>query len=346
VAGAAAGPELAASPRIETTAPPPHPVHPSAEASLSTYPILVWVLFNVFLLGALALDLLVLRRRARAVSLRESLVWSAVWVGVALLFNLGLWIVRGRQPGLEFLTGYLIEKSLSVDNLFIFLLIFSYFRVPAELQHRVLFWGILGALVMRLGFILGGVALLERFHWVVYIFGAVLVVSGVRMWSHRDAEVHPERNPVLRLFRRLFDVTPDYVGERFFVRQRGRTMATPLMVTLVLVEATDLVFAVDSIPAVLAITRDPFIVYSSNALAILGLRALYFALAGVMRMFRLLHYGLSAILVFVGLKMMLTDVWKVPTVLALGVVALVLVVSILASLWWRGGGRDGEKLRH
>ncbi len=294
--------------------------------------VLIWAAFGAFILLMLALDLGVFHRRAHVVSLREALIWSAVWVALALAFNVGVYFWRGSQTALEFLTGYLIEKSLSVDNIFVFLLIFQYFQVPARYQHRVLFWGILGALVMRAVFILGGIALIHRFHWVIYAFGTLLVVSGVRMAFQKGKEVHPERNPVLRVLRRFLPVSETYVDGRFFVKRAGRFMATPLLVVLVVVETTDLVFAVDSIPAILAITLDPFIVYSSNVFAILGLRALYFALAGVMRLFHYLHYGLSVILVFVGVKMLVSDVVKVPVVLSLGVVAAVLTVSVVLSL--------------
>jgi len=294
--------------------------------------VFIWAAFAVFILLMLALDLGVFHRRAHVVALREALVWSAVWIGLALAFNVGVYLWRGPQTALEFLTGYLIEKSLSVDNIFVFLLLFQYFQVPAEYQHRVLFWGILGALVMRAVFILGGIALIHRFHWVVYVFGAVLIVSGVRMAFQKGKEVHPERNPVLRLLRRFLPVSATYIGGRFFVRSAGRWMATPLLVVLVAVETTDLVFAVDSIPAILAITLDPFIVYSSNVFAILGLRALYFALAGIMHLFHYLHYGLSVVLVFVGVKMCLSPFVKVPVTLSLGVVAAVLTVSVVLSL--------------
>lgn len=294
--------------------------------------ILIWAAFAVFILLMLALDLGVFHRRAHVVALREALLWSAVWIVLALAFNVGVYFWRGSQTALEFLTGYLIEKSLSVDNIFVFLLLFQYFQVPAQYQHRVLFWGILGALVMRAIFILGGIALIHRFHWVVYVFGAVLIVSGVRMAVQKGREVHPERNPVLRLLRRFLPVSPTYVGGRFFVKQADRWMATPLLVVLVVVETTDLVFAVDSIPAIFAITLDPFIVYSSNVFAILGLRALYFALAGVMHLFHYLHYGLSAILVFVGFKMWISNVVKIPVVLSLGVVGAILTVSVVLSL--------------
>ncbi|NQU09723.1 TerC family protein [bacterium] len=297
-----------------------------------------WVLFNLFVIGMLVVDLGVFHRRQHAIRLKEALGWSAFWIVLALLFNLGIlfWYQDPTRPhaALEFLTGYLIEKSLSVDNLFVFLLIFSYFRVPAEYQHKVLFWGILGALVMRLAFILTGVALIHRFEWVIYIFGLILIVSGVKMALEKTKEIHPERNPVLRLFCRFMPVSDRLDGPRFLTRQAGRRVATPLLVVLLVVETTDVVFAVDSIPAVLAITTDPFIVYTSNVFAILGLRALYFALAGVMDMFHYLHYGLSAILVFVGLKMLVSHFYQIPIGIALGVVGLILLLSVIISVIW------------
>jgi len=294
----------------------------------------VWVFFNLFVLAMLGLDLGVFHRKSHEVRMKEALAWSAVWILLALVFNSWIWAARGPQAGLEFLTGYLIEKSLSVDNVFVFLLIFTYFRVPAAYQHKVLFWGILGALVMRAAFIFAGVALLERFHWMIYLFGIVLIVSGIRMAMEKDKEIHPERNPVLRLFRRFVPVTRDFEGDRFMVRRNARRHATPLLVTLLLVETTDIIFAVDSIPAILAVTRDPFIVYTSNVFAILGLRALYFALAGIMRLFHHLHYGLSGILVFVGLKMVFVGIVKIPTTLSLAVVAAILALSVAASVIW------------
>jgi TerC family integral membrane protein len=294
-------------------------------------PWLPWIGLFALLAVLLWVDLRIVHRRPHVMPLREALGWSGVWVGLALLFNLGVLLLRGPKPALEFLTGYLIEQSLSVDNLFVFMLIFSTFRVPAEHQHRVLYWGILGAIVMRLGFIIAGVSLVQRVHAVIYVFGAILVVSGIRMWSHREAEIHPERNPVIRLFRRFWPVTGDYVGGNFFVRLGGRTAATPLLVALLMVETTDLLFAVDSIPAVLAITRDPFIVFSSNVFAILGLRTFYFALAEAMRLFHYLHYGLSFILVFVGAKMLLVDVVEIPTGAALAVIGLTLLACAALS---------------
>ncbi len=291
-----------------------------------------WVLFNVFVLAMLALDLGVFHRKAHEVHLREALAWSGVWIALALAFNAALWYWRGGEVALQFLTGYLIEKALSVDNIFVFVLIFSAFGVPAIYQHRVLFWGILGALLMRAVLIAAGVTLIERFHWVIYVFGAFLVVTGIKMAASKDKQVHPERNLVLRLFRRLVPVTPDYHGQHFLVRRDGRRHATPLLVVLVLVETSDLIFAVDSIPAILAITTDAFIVYTSNVFAILGLRALYFALAGVIRMFHYLHYSLSLVLVFVGVKMLIAEWYKIPVAVSLGVVALLLAVAVAASI--------------
>jgi tellurite resistance protein TerC len=292
----------------------------------------MWVAFNVFVLAMLAVDLGVVHRRAHEVTLKEALIWSGIWIALALLFALGIYVWYGSRPALEFLTGYLIEKSLSVDNIFVFVLIFSYFKVPARYQHEVLFWGILGALVMRAMFIFAGIALLQRLHWIMYVFGALLVLTGIKMAMEKDKEIHPDKNPVLKLFRRLVPVTEGYHADRFFVQQDGQYAATPLFIVLLVVETTDVIFAVDSIPAILGITVDPFLVYTSNVFAILGLRALYFALAGVMQLFHYLHYGLSAILVFVGAKMLLADVYKLPVGVALGVIAGILLIAIIASL--------------
>jgi len=294
--------------------------------------ILWWIVFNIFVLAMLTLDLGIFHRKAHEVKVKEALVWSFVWIGLALLFNVGVYFWQGPQTALEFLTGYLIEKSLSVDNIFVFLLIFSYFRVPALYQHKVLFWGILGALIMRAIFIVAGVALIQKFHWMIYIFGGLLILTGIKMALQKDMEIHPERNPVLRLFQRFIPVTKDYEDDKFFFKRSGRYFATPLFITLLIVETTDLIFAVDSIPAILAITTDPFIVYTSNVFAILGLRALYFALAGIMQLFHYLHYGLSAILVFVGIKMLLADLYKIPVGISLGVVAGFLLISVIASI--------------
>jgi tellurite resistance protein TerC len=279
----------------------------------------------------LGLDLGVFHRRAHSVKFREALVWSLVWIALAASFAVVIYFWHGRAPALEFVTGYVIELSLSVDNLFVFLLIFRFFQVPPVHQHKVLFWGILGALIMRAVFIVAGVGLIQRFHWIIYVFGAFLVYSGIKLFRQENAEIHPERNPVLRLFRKWVPVTKDYEGNRFFVRRPG-LYATPLLVVLVVVETTDLLFAVDSIPAILAITRDAFIVYTSNVFAIMGLRSMYFALAGMMEMFRYLHYGLSVVLMFVGAKMLISHYYEIPTVVALGAVAGVLVISVLASV--------------
>ena len=294
--------------------------------------IALWIAFNVFVLAMLALDLGVFHRKAHVIGLKEALAWSVVWVVLALLFNLGVYFWRGPETSLAFLTGYLIEKSLSVDNIFVFLLIFSYFRVPTLYQHKVLFWGILGALIMRAIFIATGVMLIQKFHWIIYVFGAFLILTGIKMAWQKDKQIHPERNPVLKLFRRFMPVTDNYEDHKFFVKRAGRHWATPLFVVLLVVESTDVVFAVDSIPAILAITFDPFIVYASNVFAILGLRALYFALAGIMQLFHYLHYGLSAILVFVGVKMLLVDAYKISIGIALGVVAGILLISAVASI--------------
>lgn len=293
--------------------------------------ILFWILFNVFVVAMLVLDLGVFHRRTHTVKYREALIWSAVWIALAAIFAVVIYFWHGRIPSLEFVTGYVIELSLSVDNLFVFLLIFRYFRVPPGHQHKVLFWGILGALVMRAIFIAAGVGLIQRFHWIIYVFGAFLVYSGIKLFRQGEAEIHPEKNPVLRLFRRWVPVTKDYEGDKFLVRRTG-LFATPLVVVLVVVETTDLLFAVDSIPAILAITRDAFIVYTSNVFAILGLRSMYFALAGMMEMFRFLHYGLSVILIFVGAKMLLSHYYEVPTIVALGAVAGILLLSVAASV--------------
>ncbi len=293
----------------------------------------LWVGFNLFILAMLALDLGVFHRKSHEVSIREATVWSCVWVTMALLFNAGIWWFRGSEPALQFLTGYLIEKSLSVDNIFVMALIFGYFAVRPVYQHRVLFWGILGALVMRAAFILAGTALIESFHWIIYVFGAFLILTGVKMAVTRDSEIHPEHNPVLKLVRRLVPVTSGYREGHFFVREGGRRMATPLFLVLVLVETTDLVFAVDSIPAIFAVTLDPFLVYTSNVFAILGLRSLYFVLAGVIQKFVYLKLGLSGVLVFVGTKMTLADLYKIPSSVSLLVIAFLLAAAVAASLW-------------
>jgi tellurite resistance protein TerC len=311
----------------------------------------LWVGFNAFVLVMLGIDLFVFHRQAHEVRAREAAAWTAVWVVLALVFGAGVHLWMGREAGLEYFAGYLIEKALSVDNIFVFVLIFRFFRVPVRYQHRVLFWGILGALVMRGAMIAGGAYLIAQFHWIIYLFGAFLVFTGIRMATRVEYDIDPASNPVLRLVRRLVPVTPAYVGQRFFVRQNGdgasKLVATPLFVVLVLVETTDLIFAVDSIPAIFAVTQEPFIVYSSNVFAILGLRALYFLLAGVIDKLQYLKVGLSAVLVFVGLKMLLADVLEVPIGVSLAIIAGILAVATTASLLWprrdapaREGGRD------
>ncbi|RME66862.1 MAG: TerC family protein [Verrucomicrobia bacterium] len=295
-------------------------------------PLWAWAGFAVFIATMLALDLGVFHRESKPVGLREALVWCGVWVSLALGFNALVYFWYGHEHGMEFLAGYVVELSLSVDNVFVFILIFSYFKVPPAYHHRVLFWGILGAVLMRLIFILGGIALLERFHWVIYAFGAFLVYTGIRMALPRKEEFHPENNPVLKLFRRLFPVTEGFEQHHFFVRRAGRLMATPLAVVLVVVESTDIVFAVDSIPAILAITKNPFIVLTSNIFAILGLRSFYFALSGVMGLFRFLSYGLAVVLAFIGVKMLISGYVHVPIEISLGVIWTVLTVSVILSL--------------
>ena len=291
-----------------------------------------WILFNIFVLIMLALDLGVFHRNAHEVKMKEALTTSAVWIALALLFNVGVYFWMGEKKALEFLTGYIIEKSLSVDNIFVFIMVFSYFHVPALHQHKILFWGIIGALIMRAIFIFAGVALITKFHWMIYVFGLFLIVTGIKMAFQKDKKIEPEKNPVIRLFRKLFPVTDSYDGSKFLTKVNGKTFATPMMIVLIVIETTDLIFAVDSIPAILAITDDPFIVYTSNVFAILGLRALYFALAGIMQLFHYLAYGLSAVLIFVGAKMMLVDVYKIPIQISLLVIVLILTISIVASI--------------
>jgi tellurite resistance protein TerC len=294
----------------------------------------LWLGFNVFVLAMLALDPGVFHRKSHAVGLKESLTWTGGWIALALLFNLGVWHFLGQQRALEFLTGYVIEKSLSVDNVFVFAILFSYFAVPAKFQHKVLLWGVLGALLMRAMMIVLGAVLITKFAWIIYVFGAFLIVTGIKMIVKRAEEIHPERNPIVRWFKKLMPVTSDYREDRFFVRERGVLMATSLLVVLLLVEFSDLIFAVDSIPAIFAVTNDSFIVYTSNVFAILGLRSLYFALAGVTDKFRYLEVGLGVVLAFVGLKMLLAhSSYKIDTFVSLGVIVTILAVSIVASLF-------------
>jgi tellurite resistance protein TerC len=295
----------------------------------------LWIGFNAFVLLMLALDLGVFHRKAHVVTFRESIAWTVAWITLALIFNLGVAHYMGDEKGLEFFTGYVIEKSLSVDNVFVFALLFSYFAVPPIYQHKVLFWGILGALVMRAAMIFLGAALIAKFAWIIYVFGAFLILTGIKMIVKKEEEIHPERNPLVRWFKKFMPVTSDYRGDRFFVKENGVRMATPLFVVLLLVEFSDLIFAVDSIPAIFAVTKDPFIVYTSNVFAILGLRSLYFALAGVMDKFHYLKTGLGVVLTFVGVKMLLAhSPWKIDTHISLGVIVLVISASVVASLVW------------
>jgi tellurite resistance protein TerC len=294
-----------------------------------------WILFNIFVLGMLAMDLRVFHRPGHAIRLREALRWSAMYVGLAAGFAVGLYFWLGHQAALEFVTGYVLEVSLSVDNLFVFLVIFNYFAVPEQQQHRVLFWGVLGALIMRGIFIGTGVGLISRAHWVVYIFGGLLIISGIRFLVLGEHKVDPRKNPLVKALRRLIPVTSDYQGAKFFVRkplENSRLYATPLLLVLLVIETTDIVFSVDSIPAILAITLNAFIIYTSNVFAILGLRSMYFAVSGLMKVFRFLHYGLALVLILVGVKMLAADHFRVPTAATLAVVAGVLLISILASV--------------
>jgi tellurite resistance protein TerC len=291
-----------------------------------------WVAFNVLVLGMLALDLVVFHRKAHVVSLREAAMWSVIWICLALAFGLWLYVDSGKDTALEFLTGYVIEKSLSVDNLFVFLAIFSYFAVEAKYQHKILFWGILGALIMRGLFIVVGSTLLASFHWMIYVFGGFLIFTGIKMLRSGDEQLDLDGNPLVRWLRKHFRFTAEYHGDKFFVRKDGLLWATPLFMVLCVVEFTDVIFAVDSIPAIFAVTTNPFIVYTSNVFAILGLRALYFLLAGVMEMFHYLKLGLSLVLVFVGIKMVAVEFYKIPIGVSLGIIGGILSLSILASV--------------
>jgi len=294
-------------------------------------PVWLWAGVLGLILAMLALDLLA-HRHAHVVEVREAAVWTAVWVSLGLAFGGVVWWMYGATAGGEYFAGYLIEKSLAVDNVFVFALIFGYFAVPRMYQHRVLFYGVLGALVLRAVFIAGGAALLDRFHWVLYVFGAILLYSGWRMFRHRNQEMDLSANPVLRQARRLIPTTEEYDGQKFWVRRAGRWVATPLFMVLVVVEVSDVIFAVDSIPAIFAITQEPFLVFTSNAFAILGLRAMYFLLADLMHRFVYLKAGLAAILILVGIKMLLIDIWKVPIGVSLAAIAACLIVSVTASL--------------
>jgi len=293
---------------------------------------ILWIVFGILIVVMLGLDLGIFHRRAHAVKLKEALIWSAIWISLALLFDLGIYLLTDHEKALNFLTAYLVEESLSVDNLFVFLLIFTYFCVPEAYRHRVLFWGIVGAMAMRGIFIFTGLTLLTHLHWIIYIFGAFLVYTAFRLAFKEEEEIKPEKNPVLRLFRRFVPLTKRYHGNHFFMKGRGHLLATPLLMVLVVIETTDIAFAVDSVPAVLSISQDSFIVYTSNILAVMGLRALFFALSGVIQRFYYLNYGLAAILAFLGLKMITSDIFDIHVSISLAVVLGILVISAVASL--------------
>lgn len=288
-----------------------------------------WIIFNVFVLLMLAIDLGIFHRQSKKVSFKEAISWSVVWIMLALVFNGWIYYSMGEKPAVEFLTGYLVEKSLSVDNIFVFVLLFSFFKVPDEYRHRVLFWGVIGALILRAIFIAIGAVLIAKFHWIIYLFGVFLVFTGYKMFKKSVADMHPEENPLVRWFIRRGKVTNEYHGKKFFVNINGKNLATPLFLCLLSIEFTDLVFAVDSIPAIFAITNDPFIVYTSNVFAILGLRSLYFALEGIITRFPYLRYGLAIILIFIGCKMLLMDVYKIPIVISLGFIAVTITLSVI-----------------
>lgn len=292
----------------------------------------LWLSFFGFVVAMLAVDLGVFNRQPHAVTFKEALNWSIVWVLLALCFGGGLYLYMSPEKGTEFITGYLIEKSLSVDNIFVFVLIFSYFQVPVIYKHRVLFWGIIGALVLRGIMIAAGAALLEEFHWIIYLFGAFLIFTGIKIATVDSDGVEPEKNPVIKLFRKFYPVTGDYHGTKFFTKIEGKRWATPLLLVIVMIGTTDFIFALDSIPAIFAITLDPFIVFTANVFAVLGLRSMYFMLAGIVHKFHYLKYGLSVILIYVGVKMVIIDFYKIPTGLSLGIVGLILGISIAASL--------------
>ena len=291
-----------------------------------------WTGFNIFILIMLALDLGVFHRKSREITVKEAFLWTALWITLAFAFNIIVYYTQGEDKAFEFFTGYLIEKSLSVDNIFVIILIFSYFKVPQAYQHKVLFWGILGALVMRAAFIFVGVELIHKFHWLIYIFGAFLIYTGIKIVKSGDMSIDPAKNPLIKFAKRFFSVTEDFVKDRFFVKIDERIWATPLFLVVILIESTDLIFAVDSIPAILAISDDSFIVYTSNVFAILGLRSLYFALAGIEKYFKYLKYGVSAILIFVGIKMSIMDFYKIPVEISLAFIFIALSLATLASM--------------
>ena len=305
-----------------------------------TNDVMLWGLFNGFILGVLVLDLWLFHREAHTIKVKEALIASALWIGLALLFNVGIFVVRGSEDGFNFITGYLVELSLSIDNLFVFMLLFHYFSVPKRYLHKVLFLGILGAIVMRTLFIAGGILLISTFHWLLYVLGAFLIVTGCKLAWEKDSKIKPEDNPVIKLFRKIMPVTTDYEEGKFFVTRNSMVMATPLFIVLLAVETTDVIFAMDSIPAIFAITLDPFIVYTSNIFAILGLRSFYFAIAGMMGLFHYLHYGLAAILVFIGVKMLVSGFVVVPIGYTLGFIVVTIVASVAASI---AKPREGTK---
>lgn len=296
------------------------------------YGVLPWLLFNIFLVTMLMMDVFVFHRKDHVIKMKEALLWSAFWIGLAIAFGIFIYFWRDGETSLNYFSGYITEKSLSVDNLFVILMLFTYFCVPQEYRHRVLFWGILGAIIMRAIFILAGITLIEHFHWVIYVFGAFLIFTGIKMGMKKDDNPHPEANPVIKLIARFLPMSKTYHGHSFFTKENGRRLATPLFAVLVSIEATDIIFAVDSIPAVLAITTEPFIVYTSNMFAILGLRSLYFAFSGFAERLYYLHYGLAAVLTFLGTKMLISRFYEIPTLISLLVIAVILIISVITSL--------------
>jgi len=308
-------------------------------------PIWFWIGFSIFLVGILALDLGIFHRKAKVIEPKEALIWSGIWFSISMVFAAIVFVWHGSQAGTEFLTGYMIEWSLSIDNVFVFVLIFSFFKVPAQYQYRVLFWGVVSALIMRGVLIGAGAALLANFHWIIFIFGGFLIFSGLRIAFHDDENANPNRNPMVRVFKKFVATSEEYDGQNFFTRKNGKRLATPLLTVLIAIEATDLAFAIDSIPAIFAITDEPFIVFTANALAVLGLRSLYFALAGIIHKFIYLKFGLALILVFVGVKMLASDVYHMPAVLSLGIVLGILVGTVVASLM-RPQDDTGSEIDH
>jgi tellurite resistance protein TerC len=291
-----------------------------------------WIIFNAFILAMIILDLAVFHRKTHEVKIREALIWTGVWISLALVFNFGIYYYFGRELALEFFAAYLIEKSLSFDNIFVFILIFSYFNVPLQYQHKVLFWGIFGALVMRIIFIFTGIAIIQKFHWIIYVFSAFLLFTGIKMLFSPPKQIDPDKNFLVRLFKKVVPVIPEFRKNKFFVRIDGKLFATPLMIVLLMIELSDIIFAVDSIPAILAVSTDLFIVYTSNVFAILGLRSLFFAVSGMYQYFRYLKYALSLILIFVGVKLLLSDIYKIPTFAALLVIVMILGTAIVFSM--------------